>query len=203
MCTLVLLRRPGHAWPLLIAANRDEMRDRPWRAPARHWPDRPRSLPVSTSSPAAPGSASTTMGWSRRSSIGATRSAGAGRAIPRRAGPRGPRSRRRRRGRRGAGRARRWAYRSFNLVVADDRAAFWLRVAGHGRAAATCTAAEIPAGLSMLTAYDLDDPADPADRAPPAALARGTAARRREPAIGATGRRCSAAATVTASRAGR
>src|SRR5512132_3131744 len=40
MCTIVLLRRPGHAWPVLIAANRDEMADRPWRAPARHWLDR-------------------------------------------------------------------------------------------------------------------------------------------------------------------
>ena len=41
MCTLVLLRRPGHAWPLILAANRDEMRGRPWTPPARHWPDRP------------------------------------------------------------------------------------------------------------------------------------------------------------------
>ena len=41
MCTLVILRRPAHDWPVLIAANRDEMRDRPWRPPARHWPDRP------------------------------------------------------------------------------------------------------------------------------------------------------------------
>ena len=40
MCTLVILRRPGHRWPVLIAANRDEMTARPWRAPARHWPDR-------------------------------------------------------------------------------------------------------------------------------------------------------------------
>ncbi len=40
MCTLVLLRRPGHSWPVLVAANRDEMAGRPWRAPARHWPDR-------------------------------------------------------------------------------------------------------------------------------------------------------------------
>ena len=29
MCTLVILRRPGHRWPLIIAANRDEMADRP------------------------------------------------------------------------------------------------------------------------------------------------------------------------------
>ena len=41
MCTVVILRRPGHAWPLLLAGNRDEMMDRPWDAPARHWPDRP------------------------------------------------------------------------------------------------------------------------------------------------------------------
>src|SRR5690348_7264848 len=41
MCTFVILRRPGHAWPVIIGANRDEMVDRPWQAPARHWPDRP------------------------------------------------------------------------------------------------------------------------------------------------------------------
>ena len=40
MCTLVL-RRPDAAWPLLLAANRDELRGRPSRAPGRHWPDRP------------------------------------------------------------------------------------------------------------------------------------------------------------------
>jgi hypothetical protein len=41
MCTVVILRRPDHRWPILLAANRDEMLDRPWRPPARHWPDRP------------------------------------------------------------------------------------------------------------------------------------------------------------------
>ena len=41
MCTLVILYRPDHDWPVLIAANRDEMLDRAWSAPARHWPDRP------------------------------------------------------------------------------------------------------------------------------------------------------------------
>ena len=40
MCTLVVLRRPDAAWPLLIAANRDELRSRPSRPPGRHWPDR-------------------------------------------------------------------------------------------------------------------------------------------------------------------
>ena len=41
MCTLVILRRPDHRWPVLIGANRDEMIDRPWQPPGRHWPDRP------------------------------------------------------------------------------------------------------------------------------------------------------------------
>ena len=41
MCSVVILLRPDHDWPVLIAANRDERMDRPWLAPARHWPDRP------------------------------------------------------------------------------------------------------------------------------------------------------------------
>src|SRR3546814_10572575 len=41
MCSFLILRRPDHPWPVLIAANRDEMRLRPWKGPARHWHDRP------------------------------------------------------------------------------------------------------------------------------------------------------------------
>ena len=41
MCTLIILRRPNHDWPVLLAANRDEMSTRAWDPPARHWPDRP------------------------------------------------------------------------------------------------------------------------------------------------------------------
>ena len=41
MCTVVILRRPTHEWPLILGANRDEMLIRPWKPPARHWPDRP------------------------------------------------------------------------------------------------------------------------------------------------------------------
>ena len=40
MCTLVILRRPEHEWPVIIGANRDEMIDRAAKPPGRHWPDR-------------------------------------------------------------------------------------------------------------------------------------------------------------------
>ena len=40
MCSVVILYRPDHAWPLILGANRDEMANRPWAPPARHWPDR-------------------------------------------------------------------------------------------------------------------------------------------------------------------
>jgi uncharacterized protein with NRDE domain len=41
MCTVLLLLRPGDAWPLLIAANRDERLDRAFQPPGRYWPGEP------------------------------------------------------------------------------------------------------------------------------------------------------------------
>src|SRR6195952_3837789 len=41
MCTVVVLIRPGHAWPLMLAANRDERLDRAWDLPGEYWPERP------------------------------------------------------------------------------------------------------------------------------------------------------------------
>ena len=38
MCTLVILRRPRHPWPLIIGGNRDEMASRRSLPPGRHWP---------------------------------------------------------------------------------------------------------------------------------------------------------------------
>jgi len=37
MCTVLLRFRPDAAWPLLVAAVRDEFLERPWDPPARHW----------------------------------------------------------------------------------------------------------------------------------------------------------------------
>ena len=41
MCTVLVLLRPQHPWPLIVAANRDERLDRAFDAPARWWPDAP------------------------------------------------------------------------------------------------------------------------------------------------------------------
>ena len=44
------------------------------------------------------------------------------------------------------------SYRTFNMIIADVREAFWVRSDGE-----TIQAAEIPVGLSMITAQDLND----------------------------------------------
>jgi hypothetical protein len=41
MCTVVLSLDPGARVPLLLLGVRDELTGRPWRPPARHWPDSP------------------------------------------------------------------------------------------------------------------------------------------------------------------
>jgi hypothetical protein len=48
------------------------------------------------------------------------------------------------------------AYRPFNLVVADPRAAYWIRHGGDG----AIRVHPIATGLHMLTARELDDPSD-------------------------------------------
>lgn len=41
MCTVVLSFEPGERAPLLLLGVRDELTDRPWLPPARHWPGSP------------------------------------------------------------------------------------------------------------------------------------------------------------------
>jgi hypothetical protein len=41
MCTVVISLAPGEPVPLLLLGIRDELTDRPWQAPARHWPGSP------------------------------------------------------------------------------------------------------------------------------------------------------------------
>jgi len=158
MCTVVILRRPGHAWPLLLATNRDEMADRPWRPPARHWADRPE---VTAGRDDLAGG--TWLGLNDHGVVA---------AVMNRHGTLGPEPGKRSRGElvlealdhadaaeaaRALAALEPAAYRPFNLVVADNRDAVWLRHAGDGK----ITAEIIPTGLSMLTAQDLNDVASP------------------------------------------
>jgi hypothetical protein len=154
MCTLVILRRPDHPWPLVFAANRDEMIDRPWRAPARHWPDRPEV--VAGLDLLAGGSWLGLNDW------------GVAAAVLNRHGSLGPQRGLRSRGElvlealdhadaveaaAALAALDPAAYRTFNLIVGDSRNAFWLRHAGGKRI--ECRPVE--EGLALITAGDLDD----------------------------------------------
>ncbi|HET9149246.1 MAG TPA: NRDE family protein [Alphaproteobacteria bacterium] len=155
MCTMVILRRPAHSWPVLVAANRDERSDRPWKAPARHWPDRPEV--VGGIDELAGGS------WLALNDTGVLA------AILNRRGSLGPEAGKRSRGELvlealdhpdahdavGAmSDLNGLAYRPFNMVIADNRDAYWLRHAGES---AEVEIRPLPLGLSMLTAGDLNE----------------------------------------------
>lgn len=155
MCTVVILRRPDHSWPVLIAANRDEMGGRPSAAPARHWADRPEV--VAGLDRLAGG---TWMGINDHGVMA---------AVLNRHNTLGPLAGFRSRGElplealdhadaqaaaEALGHLDPRAYRSFNMVLADNRDAYWLRSDG-----ATIAVHPLPAGLSMVTAHDRNDPA--------------------------------------------
>lgn len=161
MCTFIILRRPDHDWPVIIGANRDEMMDRPWLPPGRHWPDRAEI--VAGQDVLAGGS------W-----LGVNEH-GVAAGILNRAHSLGPQAGRRSRGElvlealdhadaQAAAAALRMiepsSYRPFNLVVADNHDAFWLR---HADPTGTMPveAIPLPPGISMLTSGDLDDMASP------------------------------------------
>ncbi len=161
MCTFVILRRPDAIFPVLIAANRDEMAGRPWKTPGRHWPDRPDV--IAGLDELAGGS------WLGLNDTGVVA------AVLNRVGTLGPEAGKRSRGElvlealdhADAAEAARaltpldpQAYRPFNLVIADNREAFCLSHRGDA-ADGRISAEPIPLGLSMVTARDLNDESSP------------------------------------------
>src|SRR5579863_1402850 len=153
MCTLVILRRPEHEWPVVIGANRDEMIDRPALPPGRHWPDR--AEVVAGLDLSAGGSWLGINDW------------GVAAAILNRHGSLGPAAGLRSRGElvlealdhadavaaaAALAHLDPAAYRSFNLIIADNRDAFWLRHDGSGR----ITARPLDDGLSLVAGGDVN-----------------------------------------------
>lgn len=158
MCTLIILRRPSHEWPLLLAANRDEMVERPSAPPARHWEDRAEVVAGLDLT-----GGGTWLGMNDHGLVAAAMN---------REGSLGPEPGKRSRGelvlealdhaeaREATGALADLhpaAYRPFNLVVADTRDAYWLRHGGDGEVRVHA----IPPGLHMLSATELDDEGHP------------------------------------------
>jgi len=154
MCTVVLLVRPGHAWPVLLAANRDEMVDRLWDPPAAHWPEQ---LDVVAGRDRLGGG--TWMGLN---------SAGVVAAVLNRTGSLGPAPGKHSRGTLPLlalqhGTAAEAAaflstipaddFRTFNMIVADAGGAYFVRGAGERR----IEPRPLGEGVHMVTSHDPND----------------------------------------------
>ncbi len=161
MCTLVILLRPGNDWPVLLAGNRDEMRDRPSGSPARHWQDRP--AVVAGLDRLGGGS------WMGLNDHGVVA------VVMNREGSLGPDPTKRSRGElvlkalefAEAGEAAQAlallhaaSYRPFNLFLGDSRRSFWLRSRGWPRTGRV-EVFDVGAGLHLLSARELDDLSHP------------------------------------------
>jgi uncharacterized protein with NRDE domain len=159
VCTVVILHRPNHAWPLLLGANRDEMLARPTDPPGAHWPDRP-DLVAGRDREAG----GTWLGLNRYGLVA---------AVLNRPGSLGPAPGKRSRGELPLlalehataedavaaladldGRA----WRSFNMVIADAAAAWFIAGPGGAQVRAEKLAA---ARVHMITSHDPDDMSSP------------------------------------------
>ncbi|MBS7809594.1 NRDE family protein [Roseococcus pinisoli] len=155
MCTVILLRRPGAAWPLLLAANRDERLDRRWDPPAEYWPG------ILGGRDATAGG--TWMALNR---------AGVMAAVLNRPGSLGPAPDKRSRGElpllaleagsaaeaaQAIGRLDAGLYRTFNLVIADAETAWFVAGLGSG----VPEVAALPEGITMVTAHPPNDLTSP------------------------------------------
>ena len=158
MCTVVVLIRPDHPWPVTLAANRDERIERAWDRPGPWWPTYPG-----------------VVGGRDRLAGGtwmAVGPSGVAAAVLNRPGTLGPLNGKRSRGdlpllaaaqpdAEAAARAiadlDASLWRGFNLVVADAAGVWFIRGTGEGHPQAV----RLPAGLHMVTAQDPNDLASP------------------------------------------
>jgi hypothetical protein len=158
MCTVVLLLRPDHVWPVIFVANRDESVDRAWDPPAGWWPEYQGVIAGRDRT-----AGGTWMGLNAH---------GIAAAVLNRPGSLGPAVGKRSRGELpllalaeptataaveaivslDAGQ-----WRGFNLVIADRTGATFIRGSGYGKPSAH----RLPPGVSMITAHDPNDVESP------------------------------------------
>jgi len=158
MCTVVVAIGCSPAWPILIAANRDEKRDRPARPPGHHWPSQPDVL----------GGLDVLAGGTWLALNGHNVVA----CVLNRSGTLGPQAGKRSRGelpllalqQPTASRAASLLagqngedWRSFNMIVADHFGAYCVRGTGH----AMIDVKALGNGMHMVTAHDANDTASP------------------------------------------
>lgn len=154
MCTVIVSINPGQSWPLLIAANRDERLDRPWEPPGRHWPEQPQ---ITGGKDGLGGGT-----WL------AVNDKGVAAAVLNRVGSLGPAPGKRSRGdlpmvslahdtaeaaARAVAALDAGTFRSFNMLVADRRHAFYICGLGYGHAEIT----PLEPGMHMIATAGPDD----------------------------------------------
>ncbi len=154
MCTLVILRRSKHPWPIIIGANRDERASRAFEPPDRHWPGFPDII----------------GGWDAtgQGSWFAVNDAGVVACVLNRENTLGPHAKMRSRGElalealshadasaaaESLAMINTDAYAPFNMVIADNTYACSLKHDGSGKVQVS----EIPEGFSMITSHDRND----------------------------------------------
>lgn len=154
MCSVIIARNMNAEWPVILAANRDEMINRPWQPPARHWDDRPEVI----------GGLDETAGgtWLGINDSGVVAT------ILNRKHTLGPAAGKRSRGElvlealdhadasaaaEALAELNGEAYRPFNLLVTDNRDAYVVT----GQDEPIVRVAPVPDGLSMITHADRND----------------------------------------------
>ncbi len=158
MCTVVVSIHSSPAWPLLLAANRDEKLDRASRPPGRHWRDQPEVL----------GGLDVLAGGTWLAINGS----GVVSAVLNRLGSLGPAPGKRSRGELPLMALRHSTaadgalaiagldagqWRSFNLIVGDAQDTYYLRGTGQGKVFVQ----RMSAGVHIITARDPDDAGSP------------------------------------------
>lgn len=143
-----------------MGANRDEQIDRPWQPPGVHWPDRPNVV-----------AGLDELGGGSWMGVNTT---GVAACILNRKGTLGPQDGKRTRGElvldaldhedaaiaaENLSQIDGVAFRDFNLVIADNRDAYWLKL--DSSTSHTVNVTEVPVGYSMFTAGDMNDRSSP------------------------------------------